>query len=119
MESLAIELWKIQDEGITAPITGMRKNAKPSPEDWTLEDYITAPSPRSPRSNPVSGRRLPKTGIFAVLARDFLRIRSSCREIGSTRHGTPNCKSPLLAGLSPAIEGLFSEPRNAWLATQC
>jgi hypothetical protein len=36
----ALLLWKIQDERITA--TGMRKNAKPSPEDWTLEDYITA-----------------------------------------------------------------------------
>jgi hypothetical protein len=43
----ALLLWKIQDEGITAPITGMRKNAKPSPEDWTLEDYITAAEQRN------------------------------------------------------------------------
>ena len=38
----ALLLWKIQDEGVTAPISGMRRNAKPSPEEWTLEDYITA-----------------------------------------------------------------------------
>jgi hypothetical protein len=35
------------------------------------------------------------------------------------RDGTPNCKSPLLAGLSATIGGIFSEPRTAWLATQC
>jgi hypothetical protein len=36
---------------------------------------------------PISGRSLPKTGIFAVLARDFPRIWSSFREIGSTETG--------------------------------
>jgi hypothetical protein len=38
----ALLLWKIRDVGITSPITGMRKNIKQSPEDWFLEDYITA-----------------------------------------------------------------------------
>jgi hypothetical protein len=37
----ALLLWKILDFGITAPIAGMRKNAKPRPEEWFLEDYIT------------------------------------------------------------------------------
>ena len=40
METLL--LWKVQDHGITSPITGMRKGAKPLPESWDLEDYITA-----------------------------------------------------------------------------
>jgi hypothetical protein len=38
----ALLLWKIQDVGITSPIMGMRKNVKPSAEEWSLEDYITA-----------------------------------------------------------------------------
>lgn len=38
----ALLLWKIQDVGISAPIAGMRKNVKSSPEGWVLEDYITA-----------------------------------------------------------------------------
>jgi hypothetical protein len=37
----ALLLWKIQSAGITSPIAGM-KNAKPSPENWSLADYITA-----------------------------------------------------------------------------
>jgi hypothetical protein len=40
METLL--LWAIERAGITAPIEGMRKNANPSPEYWTLEDYLTA-----------------------------------------------------------------------------
>jgi hypothetical protein len=40
METLL--LWSIERAGITAPIEGMRKNANPSPEYWTLEDYLTA-----------------------------------------------------------------------------
>jgi hypothetical protein len=38
----ALLLWKIQDVGVTSPIAGMRKGVKPSPEEWFLEDYITA-----------------------------------------------------------------------------
>jgi hypothetical protein len=37
----ALLLWKITDVGIAAPIAGMRKGVKSSPEEWTLEDYIT------------------------------------------------------------------------------
>jgi hypothetical protein len=37
----ALLLWKIQDVGIASPIAGMRKNVRPSPEEWSLEDYIT------------------------------------------------------------------------------
>ncbi len=43
----ALLLWKIQSVGITSPITGMRNNARPSPEEWVLEDYITAAEIRS------------------------------------------------------------------------
>lgn len=40
----ALLLWKIQDVGIASPIPGMRQNIKKqsTPEDWFLEDYITA-----------------------------------------------------------------------------
>jgi len=38
----ALLLWKIQAKGIKSPVPGMRKNAKPSPDEWVLEDYITA-----------------------------------------------------------------------------
>jgi hypothetical protein len=37
----ALLLWKIRSIGISSPTPNMRKNAKPSPEDWSLEDYIT------------------------------------------------------------------------------
>ncbi len=36
----ALLLWKIQDVGITSPVAGMRRNIRPSPEEWFLEDYI-------------------------------------------------------------------------------
>jgi hypothetical protein len=35
------------------------------------------------------------------------------------RDRSPNCRSPPLAGISATIPDLFSEPRTAWLATQC
>jgi hypothetical protein len=35
------------------------------------------------------------------------------------RDASLNCKSLLLAGLSATIGCIFSEPRTAWLATQC
>jgi len=38
----ALLLWKIRDVGITSPIAGMRKSVKTPPEEWFLEDYITA-----------------------------------------------------------------------------
>lgn len=38
----ALLLWKIQAQGISSPVPGMRRNARPSPEEWTLEDYIAA-----------------------------------------------------------------------------
>ena len=38
----ALLLWKMQDVGIASPIKGMRGNANPLPEEWSLEDYITA-----------------------------------------------------------------------------
>lgn len=40
----ALLLWKIQDVGITSRLVGMNKSNKQSPEEWTLEDYITAAS---------------------------------------------------------------------------
>ncbi|MGY3530510.1 hypothetical protein [Bradyrhizobium sp. USDA 4452] len=38
----ALLLSKILDVGITSPIPKMRKNIKASPDEWFLEDYITA-----------------------------------------------------------------------------
>ena len=34
------------------------------------------------------------------------------------RDRIPNCKSPLLAGLSATIGGIFSESRTAWLGRE-
>jgi hypothetical protein len=43
----------------------------------------TASSTTQCRSNPVSGRCLPKTGIFQISTRDYRRFRSQIVEIGS------------------------------------
>jgi hypothetical protein len=62
----ALLLWKIQDVGIASPIPGMRKNIKSSPEEWFLEDYITA----------VDIRKLikPNTVTQARLAQNFRNL---------------------------------------------
>lgn len=43
----ALLLWKIREVGILSPIPGMRKNAKASPDDWFLDDYITVAETRN------------------------------------------------------------------------
>lgn len=61
----ALLLWKILDVGINAPIAGM-KGAKPTPEEWTLEHYITAAE--------LKGLIKPDTAKQARLAQNFRNL---------------------------------------------
>jgi hypothetical protein len=75
----ALLLWKIRDEGITAPIAGMRKNAKPSPEEWTLEDYITVSDKRKwINANTVGQSRLAQNFRNLIHPGRAIRLAQAC-----------------------------------------
>jgi hypothetical protein len=78
----------------------------------------TAALGRQSRSNPISGRCLPKTGIFAVFAGDFCRNGLRVRHFGSSETDT-ELQKPANCGLFFALRGATSVLGTAWLAKQC
>jgi hypothetical protein len=70
------------------------------------------------RSNPVSGRSLPKTGVFQMSAGDYRLFRSESAQKSEPGDWWLIRESPPLAGLSASIWDIFSGRRTAWLATQ-
>jgi hypothetical protein len=69
-------------------------------------------------SNPVSGARLPKTGILAAVAGDFCRIGLRVLQFGSSETGA-ELQKPANSGLFSSLGGGASGLGTAWLATQC
>ena len=75
----ALLLWKIKDEGITAPIAEMRGNARQSPDDWTLADYITAAEFRNfIEPNTVKQSRLAQDFRNLIHPGRAIRLAQSC-----------------------------------------
>ncbi|MBB4427103.1 hypothetical protein GGD66_005679 [Bradyrhizobium sp. CIR48] len=64
----ALLLWKLRDVGLASPISGMRTNIKKqsSPEEWVLEDYITAAE--------IKGLIKPDTVAQARLAQNYRNL---------------------------------------------
>jgi hypothetical protein len=69
---------------------------------------------RQSRSNLVSRASLPKTGILAVVTRDFCRIGLSVREFGSSETGA-ELQKPANSGLFCPLRGGTSDLGTAWL----
>jgi hypothetical protein len=67
----------------------------------------TGLQPTSPKNGNIRGisQRLSPNSVLIPGNREY-------------RDDTHDCKSPLLAGLSASIEGIFSEPRTAWLGRE-
>src|SRR6266478_3932354 len=65
------------------------------------------------RSNPVSGRRLPKTGIFQISARDYWRFRSEIVPNWELGDEAQICKKPQLADIYRILEITISSCRTA------
>jgi hypothetical protein len=73
---------------------------------------------RQSRSNQVSGRRLPKTGVFADSGGDFCRNGMRVCPLGSSETGA-ELQKPAKSGLFCPLRAGTSALWNAWLATQC
>jgi hypothetical protein len=69
---------------------------------------------RQSRSNQVSGRCLPKTGIFGVFAGDFCRNGMQVGQFGSSETAA-ELQKPANSGLFSALRGGSSDLGNAWL----
>jgi hypothetical protein len=67
-----------------------------------------------PRLRPASPKNGNIRGVSQRLSPNLALIPGNREH----RDGAPNCKSPLLAGLSATIGGIFSEPRTAWLGRE-
>jgi hypothetical protein len=82
----ALLLWKIRDVGISSPIPGMRRNVKPAPEDWFLEDYITAAELRGLiKSDTAKQARLAQNFRNLIHPGRTLRLAQACNR--GTAHG--------------------------------
>ena len=73
---------------------------------------------RQSRSNQVSGRRLPKTGVFAKRGGDFCRNGMRVCQFGSSETGA-ELQKPANSGLFCALTGGTPDLGTAWLALQC
>ena len=79
---------------------------------------IAAASATRCRSNPVSSRRLPETGIFQICAGDYRRFFPGTAQIWSLKTIPQIRKSPPLARISGITEGKISWRRTDWLGRE-
>src|SRR5712664_4570044 len=92
-----------------------RKPEPGMPKQLRYKAKSTARSAKQCRSNPVSSRSLPETGIFQISAGDYRAISSWKEPKVVSGDRPPICKSPPLAGISEVTEGKVSRRRTGWL----
>jgi hypothetical protein len=87
------------------------------PESRRQRWKLAATLGRQSRSNQVSGRCLPKTGIFAVFAGDFCRNGLRVRHLGSSETSA-ELQKPANSGLFCSLRGGTSDLGTAWLGRE-